>query len=122
MTMFITSMIVKVAPAQALEVSRLLGHIPQVAIYGVHKGANIVVVFEANSAVELKNISQHIATKIAGVLGIFQINEISDHELNLSKTGLLENPKPKPAAPVLPKKTEKPRPQSWRNVAYAYAN
>ncbi len=118
--MLITSMIVKVAPSQAMEVSRLLGHIPQVAIYGVHKGVNIIVVFEASNAAELKDISQHIVSKITGVLGIFQINEISDGEMNLNKTGLLESPKP--AAPVSPKKAEKPRPQSRQNFAYAYAH
>jgi nitrate reductase NapAB chaperone NapD len=120
MTMLITSMIVKVAPSKAMEVSRLLGHIPQVAIYGVHKGVNIIVVFEAINAAEIKNISQHIASKIAGVLSIFQVEEISDGEMNLHKTGLLESPKP--AAPMPPKKAEKPRPQSWQNFAYAYAH
>ena len=118
--MLITSMIVKVAPSQAMEVSRLLGHLPQVAIYGVHKGANIIVVFEASNAAEIKNISQHIANKITGVLGIFQIDEIPDSEMNLNKTGLLESPKP--AVPAPPKKVEKPRPQSWQNFAYAYVH
>jgi len=118
--MLITSMIVKVAPSKAMEVSRLLRHLPQVAIYGVHKGVNIIVVFEASNAAELKNISQHIANKITGVLGIFQINEIPDSEMNLNKTGLLESPKPAVLAP--PKKVETPRPQSWQNFAYAYVH
>jgi len=118
--MLITSMIVKVAPAKAMEVSRLLGLIPQVAIYGVHKGINIVVVLEANNAAEVENLSHQIMDKIAGVLDVFQINELSDSEMNLNKIGLFESPKPVAPAPL--KKVEPPRPQARQNFALSYVH
>lgn len=76
--MLITSLIVKVVPSKAMEVSRLLGRIPRLAIYGVHNKENIIVVAETKNDSELKNLFQQIKDKCADVLGILQTDEITD--------------------------------------------
>jgi len=92
--MFITSMIVKVAPSKAMEVSRLLGHIPKLAIYGVHKGENIIVVAETNTATEFENLSRQIAGKSSDVLGICQSHGTSDGETRPGNLPVMEKTKP----------------------------
>jgi len=92
--MFITSMIVKVAPSKAMEVSRLLGHIPKLAIYGVYKGENIIVVVEANTALEVENLSKQIASKCSDVLSVCQGSATPDIEARPSNIPVMKKAKP----------------------------
>ena len=92
--MFITSLIVKVAPAKAMEVSRLLGHIPKLAIYGVHKGENIIVVVETNTVSEVENFSKQITSKCSDVLGVCQGNATPYSEARQSNIPVMEKTKP----------------------------
>lgn len=69
--MLIASMIVKVAPEKANEISQLLGRIPNVASYGVHKENNIIVVAEAHDEEQLEKLSKYILEEYDEVLGVF---------------------------------------------------
>lgn len=92
--MLITSLIVKVTPSKAMEVSRLLGHIPQLAVYGVHKGENIIVVAEIATITEIKNIFSQIASRSTDILGISQSNIAAESEIWPSDMPVLEKIKP----------------------------
>lgn len=115
--MLITSMIVKVTPSKAMEVSRLLGHIPQLAVYGVHKGENIIVVAETATANEVENLFRQITSRSADVLGICQSNITSDSETRQSNVPIME--KAKPAADEKLEPVENPRLRPRRNAARA---
>jgi len=92
--MFITSLIVKVTPSKAMEVSRLLGHIPKLAIYGVHKGENIIVVAETNTANEFENLFRQITSKSSDVLGVCQGNATPVSEAHPGSMPIMEKKKP----------------------------
>lgn len=107
--MLITSMIVKVTPSKAMEVSRLLGHIPQLAVYGVHKGENIIVVAETATANEVENLFHQITNRSADVLEICQSNVTSVSEIRQNNVLIVD--KAKPAASEKPKLVENQRHQ-----------
>jgi len=92
--MLITSMIVKVTPSKAMEVSRLLGHIPQLAVYGVHKGENIIVVAETATANEVENLFRQINSRSVDVLEICQSNITTASETRQSNILIVEKAKP----------------------------
>jgi nitrate reductase NapAB chaperone NapD len=69
--MLVSSMIVKVDPAQADELCRQFGRIPGLTTYGVHKEDNIVVVAEAHDEAQLENLARYILDNFEGAWGVF---------------------------------------------------
>jgi len=69
--MLIASMIVKSVPEKAEETAQLLGRIPNVTTYGVHKDNNIIVVAEAHDVKQLENLSKYLLNEYDDVIGVF---------------------------------------------------
>ncbi len=78
--MLIASMIVKVVPEKAEEVTQQLERIPNVTTYGVHKEKNLIIVAEAHDAEQLENLSKYIMNTFDGVLGVFPTYVTADEE------------------------------------------
>lgn len=76
--MLVASMVVKVDPAQADELSRQFGRIPGLTTYGVHKEENVVVVAEAHDEAQLENMARYILDTFEGAWGVFPTFVASD--------------------------------------------
>jgi nitrate reductase NapAB chaperone NapD len=76
--MLVASMVVKVDPAQADELSRQFGRIPGLTTYGVHKEDNIVVVAEAHDEAQLENMARYLLDNFEGAWGVFPTFVASD--------------------------------------------
>ena len=69
--MLISSMIVKTRPGKADAVLSMLGKIPRISTYGIHRGNNIIVVAETHDVKQLENLTGFILDSIEDVLGVF---------------------------------------------------
>lgn len=78
--MLVASMIVKAEPEKAEEVARLLGRVPGVTTYGVHKDVNIVAVAEAHDVEQLDNLAKYIVDNLEGAWGVYPTFVGSDDE------------------------------------------
>jgi nitrate reductase NapAB chaperone NapD len=76
--MLVASMVVKVDPEQAEELSRQFGRIPGLTTYGVHKEDNVVVVAEARDEAQLENMARYILDNFEGARGVFPTFVASD--------------------------------------------
>lgn len=69
--MIIASMIIKALPEHTDELVLKLNNIPNVTTYGVHKEENIIVLIEADSEDQLKDLSRYITSEFDGILGTY---------------------------------------------------
>ncbi|MBN1300744.1 MAG: chaperone NapD [Melioribacteraceae bacterium] len=79
--MIIASMIVKALPENIDEVVLKLNNIPNVTTYGVHKEENIILLIEADSEDQLKDLSRYINSEFEGILGTYPTFVASDEEM-----------------------------------------
>jgi nitrate reductase NapAB chaperone NapD len=82
--MLVASMVVKVDPAQAEEVSRQIGRVPGLTTYGVHKEENVVVVAEAHDEAQLENMARYILENFEGAWGVFPTFVGSDRDPSMT--------------------------------------
>lgn len=80
--MIIASMIIKALPENIDELVLKLNNIPNVTTYGVHKEENIIVLIEADSEDQLKDLSRYINSEFDGVLGTYPTFISSEEELD----------------------------------------
>ena len=69
--MLIASSIVKVPAAKAEETAELLGRVPGVTSFGVHRETNVIIVTEAHDQEQLEGLHEHILEEFPDVLGLF---------------------------------------------------
>jgi len=69
--MIVASMIIKAFPENIDEVILKLNNIPNVTTYGVHKEENIIVLIEADSEDQLKDLARYINSEFDGILGTY---------------------------------------------------
>ncbi len=69
--MIVASLIVKCDPVYVNEIVIRLNKIPDVTTYGVHKENNIIALIEAETEVQLKELSRYISSEFEGVLGTY---------------------------------------------------
>ncbi len=67
----IAGVVIYTQPQKSMEVLEQLKQIDNVTTYGVHKGNNIIAVFEGKTSRELEQLSDRISREVPGVLGIF---------------------------------------------------
>ena len=67
----IAGVIITTAQDEAENVLIKLKELEKVSTYGIHKGNNIVAVFEGDTINELEDINNKITREIKGVLGVF---------------------------------------------------
>lgn len=79
--MIIASMIIKALPENIDEVVLKLNNIPNVTTYGVHKEENIIVLIEADSEDQLKDLARYINSEFEGVLGTYPTFIGSEEEM-----------------------------------------
>lgn len=79
--MIISSMIIKALPENIDELVLELNNIPSVTTYGVHKEENIIVLVEADSEDQLKDLSRYINSEFDGVLGTYPTFIGSEEEM-----------------------------------------
>jgi nitrate reductase NapAB chaperone NapD len=78
--MLVASMVVKVDPKLAEEVSRQVGRVPGLTTYGVHKEENVVVVAEAHDEAQLENMARYILDNFEGAWAVFPTFVGSDRD------------------------------------------
>jgi nitrate reductase NapAB chaperone NapD len=86
--MLVASMVVKVDPAQAEDLSRQFGRIPGLTTYGVHKEENVVVVAEAHDEAQLENMARYILDNFEGAWGVFPTFVASDDSTETNRREL----------------------------------
>lgn len=69
--MIVASLIVKCDKAHVNEIVIELNKIPDVTTYGIHKENNIIALIEAESEVQLKELSRYISSEFEGVMGTY---------------------------------------------------
>jgi nitrate reductase NapAB chaperone NapD len=79
--MIIASMIVKVLPENIDDVVLKLNNIPNVTTYGVHKEENIIILIEADSEDQLKDLARYINSEFDGILGTYPTFIGSDEDV-----------------------------------------
>lgn len=79
--MIIASMIVKALPENIDEVVLKLNNIPNVTTYGVHKEENIILLIEADSEDQIKDLARYINSEFDGILGTYPTFIGSDEDV-----------------------------------------
>jgi nitrate reductase NapAB chaperone NapD len=79
--MIIASMIIKALPENIDEVVLKLNNIPNVTTYGVHKEENIIVLIEADSEDQIKDLARYINSEFDGILGTYPTFIGSDEDV-----------------------------------------
>lgn len=83
--MIIASMIVKTIPEKVNDIVLELQKIPNVTTHGIYKENNIIVLVEAESNDELKDLGKYIAVEFDGVLGTYPTFISADEDLEIEK-------------------------------------
>ena len=85
--MIVASLIIKCDKEYVNETVIKLNKIPDVTTYGIHKENNIIALIEAESEVQLKELSRYISSEFEGVMGTYPTfigNDDESEPLNTS--------------------------------------
>ena len=81
--MIIASMIVRVEKEKVLDTILELQKIPSVTTHGVYKEDNIIVLVEADSTDQLKDLGRYISSEFDGVIGTYPTFVSADEDIEV---------------------------------------